>query len=137
VVAESIERTVRSRAGERCEYCRVSAAAYAVPFQIDHVIALQHGGRSELENLALACFHCNLHKGPNIGSLDPESATLVALFHPRKDRWAHHFEWNGAVIVGRSAIGRATVRVLAMNAPDAVAVREALIAEGSDFRNLA
>lgn len=136
MVAESIERTVRGRAGERCEYCRVPAAAYAVPFQIDHIIALQHGGPSELENLALACFHCILHKGPNIASLDPESGALAELFHPRKDRWVEHFGWNGALILGRSPVGRATVRVLAMNDPEAVAVREALIAEDDDFRNV-
>ena len=135
MVAESFDRSVRRRANERCECCRVPAAAYAVPFQIDHVIALQHGGPTELENLALACFHCNLHKGPNIASLDPDSGALAALFHPRNDRWADPFEWDGARIVGRSPIGRATVRVLAMNDADAVAVREALIAEGDDFRN--
>jgi hypothetical protein len=110
------------------------AAAYVTPFQIDHVIAVQHGGESELGNLALACYHCNLHKGPNIASIDPESGGLVALFHPRKDAWADHFEWDGPRVVGRSPAGRATVRVLAMNEPDAVAVRDALLAEGDDFR---
>jgi hypothetical protein len=135
VVAETVERSVRRRANERCEYCRVPTAAYAVPFQIDHVIALQHGGESNLANLALACFHCNLHKGPNIASLDPESGKLVALFHPRNDRWEEHFEWDGPHVRGRSPVGRATVRVLAMNDADAVAVRESLIAEGDDFRN--
>jgi hypothetical protein len=134
VVAESKERAVRQRASDRCEYCRVPAAAYVTPFQIDHVIAVQHGGASDLGNLALACYHCNLHKGPNIASIDPESGALVALYHPRTDAWAEHFEWDGPRIVGRSPSGRATVRVLAMNDRDAVAVREALLAEGADFR---
>ena len=107
----------------------------AESFQVDHVIARQHGGTSELGNLSLACYHCNLHKGPNIASVDPASGGLVPLFHPRWDHWPEHFEWDGPRIVGRSAIGRATVRVLAMNDPDAVAVRAALIAEGDDFRN--
>jgi hypothetical protein len=136
VVAETIERAVRRRAGDQCEYCRVPAAAYVVPFQIDHVIALQHGGATDLGNLALACYHCNLHKGPNIASIDPASGGRVALFHPRTDVWADHFEWDGARVVGRSPVGRATVRLLAMNDPDASAVREALIAEGDDFRNI-
>jgi len=134
VVAESKERAVRHRANDRCEYRRVPAAAYVTPFQIDHVVAVQHGGASDLGNLALACYHCNLHKGPNIASVDPESGVLVALFHPRKDVWADHFKWDGPRIVGRSAVGRATVRVLAMNDPDAVAVREALLTERDDFR---
>jgi hypothetical protein len=105
VVAESKERAVRQRANDRCEYCRVPAAAYVAPFQIDHVIAIQHGGASDLGNLALACYHCNLHKGPNIASIDPESGALVALYHPRTNAWAEHFEWDGPRIAGRSSAG--------------------------------
>jgi len=39
----------------------------------------------------------------------------VPLFHPRRDRWSEHFLFEGVRIVGTSAIGRATVQVLAMN----------------------
>ena len=42
---------------------------------------------------------------------------LVRLFHPRQDRWNEHFQWVGAELVGR------------INAPDFLAVREALIEE--------
>jgi hypothetical protein len=52
-----------------------------------------------------ACYHCNAHKGPNLSGLDPESGTLVRLFHPRQDRWDEHFERNGVLIVGLSAVG--------------------------------
>jgi hypothetical protein len=45
-------------------------------------------------------------------------AALVRLFHPRQDRWDEHFERNGVLIVGRSAVGRATVGLLKMNAAD-------------------
>jgi hypothetical protein len=134
VVAETTDRAVRRRADDRCEYCRVPAAAYVIPFQIDHVIALQHGGVSDLSNFALACYHCNLHKGPNIASIDPLSGVMVGLFNPREDAWADHFEWDRARIIGRSPKGRATVRLLAMNDWEALAVRQALIAEGDDFR---
>jgi hypothetical protein len=42
------------------------SASHPAPFQIDHIIARQHGGATELENLALACIHCNRFKGPNM-----------------------------------------------------------------------
>ena len=42
----------------------------------------------------------------------------VRLFHPRQDRWDEHFERNGVLIVGRTAVGRATVGLLKMNAAD-------------------
>ena len=42
---ESLARTVRERAGNVCEYCRMPQAYYpTVPFPIDHIIARQHGG---------------------------------------------------------------------------------------------
>jgi hypothetical protein len=98
--------------------------------QIDHIIARQHGGPTAEANLALICQHCNLHKGPNIASLDPVSNALVSLFHPRRDRWIDHFEWRGAEIVGKTAVGRTTVVILAFNDPLILTVRAALISEG-------
>ena len=126
-----IVRQVRERAQDRCEYCRVPATLYPLPFHVDHVIARQHGGPAALENLALACLHCNRHKGPNIAGTDPDTGELVRLFHPRKDHWSEHFEWRGPVLAGRTDVGRVTIQVLAINAADFVAVREALIREGA------
>jgi hypothetical protein len=60
----------------------------------------EHVGRGDSENLALACYHCNARKGPNLSGLDPESDPLVRLFHPRQDRWDEHYERNGVLIVG-------------------------------------
>jgi hypothetical protein len=125
-----VSNAVRRRAGFACEYCRVPQAAYRSGFEIDHVIARQHGGRTVLSNLAFACYHCNCHKGPNIAGIDPRSNRLVGLYHPRRHRWSTHFRWDGPYLIGRTAIGRATVAVLAINAPEAVAVRAALIREG-------
>jgi hypothetical protein len=100
-----------------------------VPFPIDHVIARQHGGRTEAANLAIACLHCNSHKGPNIAGLDPKTGKLTQLFHPRRHKWSRHFRFSGPLIFGRTAIGRTTVAVLALNDPNFVAVRLALLAE--------
>jgi hypothetical protein len=86
--------------------------------QVEHVIPKKHGGGDGLENLALACIDCNLHKGPNVAGFDPETDALTELFHPRRQQWAEHFEWRGVLIVGRTAIGRVTVEVLNLNSDD-------------------
>lgn len=125
-----LQREVWSRAREACEYCRMPQKYYRVPFQVDHIIARQHGGKTELENLALACLHCNAHKGPNIAGVDPESGQMGRLFNSRRDAWDHHFRWEGPVLVGLTSIARATIDVLAINHPDYIAVREVLIGEG-------
>jgi 5-methylcytosine-specific restriction endonuclease McrA len=66
-----IEQAVRARAKNNCEYCRLPQSARRLRFQIDHVIAQQHGGGTELDNLALSCGRCNRFKGPNIAGIDP------------------------------------------------------------------
>ena len=103
---------------------------YQSVFQIDHIISRQHGGGSGLDNLALACFHCNTHKGPNIAGLDPRDGSLTRLFHPRNDSWGDHFAWDGPVLKAITAVGRATISVLAINDPNYVSVRQSLIEEG-------
>jgi len=103
------------------------ARFYPLPFHFDHIIARQHGGGTSIGNLALACLHCNRHKGPNIAGND--AGAIVRLFHPRRDVWREHFEWVGGTLEGRTAIGRATIQVLAINDPDFLAVRNALIQE--------
>ena len=118
---------MRERAGHRCEYCLLPQAyAPVVRFHIEHIRARQHGGDDDLANLALACPHCNRFKGPNLTSVDPETATVVPLFHPRADRWDVHFVVEDVVILGRTPSGRATVRLLRMNTDDRHKVRAAL-----------
>src|SRR5882724_10806674 len=115
---------VRQRAAHRCEYCqRRETDAPLIKLQIEHIIARKHGGSDELDNLALACAECNLHKGSNLTGIDPETNLVTSLFHPRRDSWDTHFAWNGISIVGRTPIGRTSVRVLAMNLPARLRVR--------------
>jgi len=57
---KALERQVRQRARRRCEYCGMPQAFVLVPFQIDHIIAEQHGGATRLDNLGVACLHCNV-----------------------------------------------------------------------------
>jgi hypothetical protein len=129
-VERALEDQVWERAQSRCEYCQLPVAYTEAPFQIDHIIARKHGGETVAGNLALSCYSCNSYKGPNIASLDPESGRLVRLFHPRKDRWAEHFAWAGPILVGHTAIARATILVLWINHPLVVEMRGLLIAEG-------
>jgi hypothetical protein len=126
----ALETLVWKRAGSCCEYCQMPHGLTVLPFQIDHVIAEQHGGRAIPENLALSCMICNVHKGPNIASIDPQTSALVPLFHPRRDTWADHFAWSGPHLVGLTAVGRATIAVLAINMKARVALRASLIQEG-------
>jgi hypothetical protein len=130
---QALLEELQIRAGNCCDYCRVPEAFDPLPFQVDHIIAQQHGGETVLDNLAWSCLHDNKHKGPNIAGIDPVTGDLVPLFHPRRQRWERHFFWNGAVLEGRTRVGRATTRVLAINDPDAVVFRTELMDEGLFF----
>jgi hypothetical protein len=117
---------VRQRAGQRCEYCGLHEdQSPLAALHIEHILPKKHGGVDDLENLALACIDCNLHKGSNVAGYDPETGQLTELFSPRRHRWSDHFEWRGAVILGTTPIGRTTVEVLRMNAEERLQLRMA------------
>jgi 5-methylcytosine-specific restriction endonuclease McrA len=119
---------VQQRANDRCEYCRLpQSAAPFLTFHIEHIQAMQHILDDSPENLCLACPHCNLHKGPNLTTLAPDTREIVPLFHPRRQNWEDHFQLTGARIEGRTDIGKATVRLLQMNVRDQLEIRAALI----------
>ena len=123
---------VRSRAGGRCEYCRLPDVAAEWPFLTDHIIARKHLGSDALGHLAYACAHCNLHKGTDFRGIDRigRRKKVVALFDPRRHRWDYHFRWDGPVLAGKTAIGRVTIQVLNMNDSLVVDNRAALIEAG-------
>jgi len=118
--------SVRHRARERCEYCRLPERYYTDRFQIEHIVARSHGGGDEPDNLALACRHCNLHKGPNLSGLDPASSKLTRLFNPRTDAWDEHFTIERGIVRSLTAIGRTTAYVLNMNTDRRIALRLAI-----------
>jgi hypothetical protein len=129
----ALEELVRRRARSRCEYCLLPESLVSTPFQFDHIIAQSHGGESNADNLAYACFHCNNFKGPNVAGVDPNSGEIVRLFHPRRDRREEHFVWDGAQLLALTAVGRATIRTLRLNHPHRLAVRRSLLREGVGF----
>ena len=131
---QRLRELVRERALGNCEYCRFPQQSSVRPFHCDHVVAQQHGGESVAENLAWACNHCNLHKGPNLTSIDPLTGQTTRLFNPRRDQWEELFLWEGAILVGRTAIGRATVNIVDANNRMLVATRAALMEEGVYFK---
>ena len=126
---KSLAELVRWRARERCEYCQLPQAFSSFRFQIDHIIAQQHLGPTTEDNLALACYLCNHHKGPNIAGFDLVTESIVALFNPRRDAWYEHFQWDGPVLAALTPTGRVTVHVLAMNLDRQIELRSELLRE--------
>jgi 5-methylcytosine-specific restriction endonuclease McrA len=130
MIRAETRRLVRSRAGNRCEYCHTNQDEEPfLRYQVEHIIAVQHGGSDDDNNLALACSHCNLHKGPNLTGIDPLTGTIEPLFHPRRQQWSEHFVSHGPVLIGITAIGRTTIRVLDINNPVRLDLRRGTFAE--------
>jgi len=125
----ALRRLVRLRAGRRCEYCRIHEDDEPYAFHLDHIVPKKHGGDDRASNLAWSCHGCNLGKGANLAGR--VGASVVALFHPRGQRWKRHFRWAGSVLVGRTRRGRVTIAVLNINRDDRLRLREILIALGS------
>jgi hypothetical protein len=128
---ESLRQFVRERAGQRCEYCHLPQhVGNSIRFHIEHIRPRQHGGNDEPDNLALACPNCNWTKGVNLTAIDPETDAVVPLFNPRTDTWQEHFTPASLQIEGLTPAGRATVRLLRMNAPERMEVRQTLVRRG-------
>lgn len=123
-----VHRRVRQRAEARCEYCDLPQRHSLLSFHVEHIIPRQHGGETTMENLALACPHCNLCKGPNLTGIDPDTGEISPLFHPRRDVWKANSRRARDRIAGRTAVGRATVAVLDMNSEDQLRLRSAPVA---------
>jgi len=110
------KQAVRAKAGDCCEYCRLSQSGSFARFHVDHIIALKHGGTDADDNLCLACPDCNAHKGENVAALDPLTHDATKLYNPRQQKWDNHFRINSnATLTGLTPVGRATIRVLRIN----------------------
>lgn len=129
-ISAATREAVRQRAGGRCEYCRKPEGISVYPHHIEHIIARKHGGASSPDNLAWACFQCNVAKGTDIASYDRVTGQLVPLYNPRADSWDKHFELVDDEIVGKTPIGRITARLLQINHPEQVEMRRLVIAAG-------
>lgn len=123
---------IRRRARGRCEYCRLAERHSALPHEVDHIRAKKHRGRTTLDNMCWACAYCNSAKGPDAAAFDPETDKLVPLFNPRTDEWSEHFVWDGPMMLGRTAMGRATIELLGINRAERIAHRQLLMTAGQD-----
>ena len=128
---DSATRTlVWSRAGDRCEYCRIHQAHSELTHHVEHIRAKKHGGSDDPSNLCLACERCNLFKGSDLTGIDADTGKIERLFDPREHAWEDHFRLVGPLILGITPLGRATVAVLSMNQGQRLQLRAALIAHG-------
>src|SRR5690348_11976788 len=126
-IPAAMRSAVADRANHQCEYCGISESATLARHEPDHVIAEQHGGKTELANLAYACFRCNRLKGPNLASMDPFSGLLTRLYNPRADSWNQHFRLVDALIEPLTPVGRATTFLLRFNDEQRVLLRAELM----------
>lgn len=121
---------VRQRAGIRCEYCHLPQQFSGLSFHVEHIVARQHRGTDDPDNLALACPECNLHKGTNLTSIDPDTSRVTPLFNPRQHRWDEHFIMVDGSIVGKTPTGRTIAWLLEINSPERVRIRQGLLRLG-------
>ncbi len=129
-LSDRLRQLIIDRAGSRCEYCLLPQAAALHKHEPDHIVPLQHGGNTAESNLALACMRCNRYKGPNVGSIDPLTDTLVAFFNPRIHDWKDHFKLEAGIIQPLTPEARVTVKILRMNDEERVVERLRLLAAG-------
>jgi len=124
MINRQVRTHVQERAHNACEYCHLHQddSPWAA-LHVEHIIPTVHGGTDDVDNLALACIDCNLHKGTNLTGIDPQTSRLTELFHPRRQYWDEHFELKGVYLVGKTPTGRTTIRVLGMNSDDQIALR--------------
>jgi hypothetical protein len=125
-LSAALRRAVRRGARERCEYCQSSSLLTGEELTADHIVPSARGGADDLDNLCYCCFWCNNYKSAATAARDPRTGDAVPLFNPRRDAWGNHFRWSssGARIIGRTAVGRATVKALRLNRTTLVRARK-------------
>lgn len=129
-ISDEVRRLVAQRALFQCEYCRLPEQHSFLPFEIDHIVSLKHGGGNELENLAYACPHCNQCKGSDLTTFLDVYHDIVLLFNPRIHIWTEHFALERGEILPQSKIGMATVKLLKFNEPERLIHRQILWEDG-------
>ena len=128
-ISKKVRSLVISRAGNRCEYCRVLDYLVGFDYHIEHIIGIQHGGTDDLSNLAYACSYCNWKKGPNLSTILYVGGELIPLYNPRSQNWFDHFEVKRGEIIALSTIAEGTIKLLELNQSSRVEARfEMLIA---------
>jgi hypothetical protein len=125
-ISEQTREQVRKLAEGRCEYCRKPELVSTYGFYIDHIIPIA----DETDNLAWACFECNVNKGRDVASYDLQTNPLTPLYNPCLHEWHVHFVFQSALIMPLSPVGRVTVRILNVNHIQQLEIRTWLMEMG-------
>jgi hypothetical protein len=111
-----MRETVFERDGGRCQYCQLAQLGHGAMFHIDHIFPRSKSGPTALDNLALQCPNCSLHKADKTTAVDPDTGQMVSLFHPLQQAWNEHFRLHeSGECMGLTPVGRATAAALQMN----------------------
>jgi hypothetical protein len=129
-ISAQVRKLVIQRASGCCEYCLKHQDFSIYTHEVDHIIAVKHGGETTADNLALSCLSCNRHKGSDFATIDQVTKEIVPLFNPRRQVWNEHFYLEGARIEGKTQIGQGTARLLQFNVPNRVLERQVLMSQG-------
>lgn len=130
-ISKQIRQAAFERANFRCEYCRIYERYSFLAFHLEHIVSLKHGGDNTLENLALACPICNLNKGTDIATFIDSINKPIRFFNPRNDDWKDHFEIQmSGLILPKTEIGEATLKIFDFNNSDSMLERELLVING-------
>jgi hypothetical protein len=123
---------VSKRAKELCEYCLSPEDFSNSTVELDHIIPIAKKGETVSENLAFSCSGCNKYKSQRIEGFDEQTESKVSFYNPRKDVWREHFMWSEDFmeIIGITAKGRVTVKVLRLNRQRVINLRRILILAG-------
>ena len=127
-----LRKMVCDRALDCCEYCQMQGILSHDPFSAEHILPIAKGGIDDLVNLAWACLGCNLYKSTTTHVIDLVTGNLVPLYNPRTEKWSEHFEWieDYSLILGKTAIGRATITRLRLNRIGLINLRKILLTAG-------
>lgn len=125
--SEEVREIVHRRAGFLCEYCHTNERWQYVRFTIDHIFPNED---DSIENLALACFHCNHRKSNKTSVRDEKTEKEIPLFNPRTDLWKDHFAWSngGITIIAKTETGKITIDLLELNRERILQIRAADVA---------
>lgn len=129
---EELRRQLEETDDHRCAYCFTLQANSGQRMVPDHIIPMSKGGETAFANLCFSCRLCNEFKGSCTAWADPLTGEVVPLYHPRQQKWSDHFAWDGsgAIVIGVTAVGRATVVRLQMNHEVIIPARRKWVSAG-------
>jgi 5-methylcytosine-specific restriction endonuclease McrA len=131
-ISQKIKDKIRLLADNRCGYCLCRQEYVWDILEIDHIFPLAKGGKVSEENLWLICSSCNGAKYNKTEAFDSITENTVPIFNPRTQIWHEHFSWskNGTKIIGKTAVGRATITAVNLNRERFIKTRKHWVSAG-------